>query len=132
MKKLVSISVLSYYFLGTILLPLGDFSVLTELPQMYDHCKSSEDLDMTPIDFITDHLLNIDGAFDKHDNGDKQKPHTPIQFHLTNIQCNIVIQHIKIQAINAVVQRIELGFYHNIMYSNDYFSDIFHPPIFIS
>ncbi len=30
---------------------------------------------MTPFDFITDHLLNIDGLFDKHDNGDEQKPH---------------------------------------------------------
>ena len=38
---------------------------------------------MTPFDFFTDHLVNIDGVFDKHENGDEQKPHTPTptQFH---------------------------------------------------
>ena len=41
---------------------------------MYKHCKSTEDKDMTPLDFITDHLINIDGIFDKHDNEDEQKP----------------------------------------------------------
>ena len=46
---------------------------------MYQHCKATEDKDMTPVDFITDHLLNIDGLFDKHENGDPQKPHHPIQ-----------------------------------------------------
>ena len=53
--------------------------MLNEIPEMYHHCKSTEDKDMTPLDFITDHLVNIDGLFDKHENGDEQKPHTPIQ-----------------------------------------------------
>ena len=60
---------------------MGDFSMLNELPEMYSHCKATEDKDMTPLDFITDHLVNIDGLFDKHENGDKQKPHSPIQNH---------------------------------------------------
>ena len=50
--------------------------MLNEIPEMYHHCKSTEDKDMTPLDFITDHLVNIDGLFDKHENGDEQKPHT--------------------------------------------------------
>ena len=62
---------------------MGDFSVLQDLPEMYRHCKATEDKDMTAIDFVTDHLLNIDGIFDKHENGDEQKPHqtNPIQHH---------------------------------------------------
>ena len=47
---------------------MGDFSMLNELPEMYSHCKATEDKDMTPLDFITDHLVNIDGLFDKHEN----------------------------------------------------------------
>ncbi|MBK8586688.1 MAG: hypothetical protein IPN88_15185, partial [Bacteroidetes bacterium] len=46
---------------------------------MYQHCQATEDKDMTPLDFVTDHLINIDGLFDKHSNGDEQKPHSPIQ-----------------------------------------------------
>jgi hypothetical protein len=56
---------------------LGNFSYLQELPLLYDHCQETEDKDMNALDFITDHLLNIDGLFDNHDQGDEQKPHLP-------------------------------------------------------
>ena len=36
---------------------------------------------MGPMDFITDHLLNLDGMFDKHVHGDPQKPHNPSLVH---------------------------------------------------
>ncbi len=81
MKKAVNIFLLVFYSFGTFCLPLGDFSMLNDLPEMYRHCKATEDKDMTPLDFITDHLVNIDGLFDKHESGDEQKPHTPIQNH---------------------------------------------------
>ena len=50
---------------------------------------------MTPFDFIKDHLINIDGLFDKHEDGDDQKPHSPIQFHNQHSQttfCNSTVQ----------------------------------------
>jgi hypothetical protein len=78
--KAINILVLGFYTFGTFCLPLGDFSMLTGLPQMYRHCKATEDKDMTPLDFVTDHLLNIDGLFDKHGNGDEQKPHSPTPY----------------------------------------------------
>jgi len=56
---------------------MGDFAALKDIPEMYRHCKATEDKDMTLLDFITDHLVNIDRFFDKHDNGDEQKPHDP-------------------------------------------------------
>ena len=58
-------------------MPMGDFSSITDLPAMYRNCKATEDKDMTPLDFITDHLVDIDCIFDAHENGDEQKPHTP-------------------------------------------------------
>jgi len=79
LKKAVNIFLLAFYSFATLCLPLGDFSVLLDIPEMYHHCKATEDKDMTPLDFITDHLVNIDGLFDKHESGDEQKPHTPNQ-----------------------------------------------------
>jgi GTP-binding protein EngB required for normal cell division len=64
-----------HFLLGSMLLPNADFDVLGEVPQMYRHCKEMEDKDMNFFDFITDHLVNIDGIFDKHDKNDDQKPH---------------------------------------------------------
>ena len=47
---------------------------------MYDHCKSFEDGDMNLFDFVFDHLMGIDGSFDKHEGGDEEKPHTSTPF----------------------------------------------------
>ena len=108
---------------------MGDFSVLQDIPEMYRHCKATEDKDMTPIDFITDHLVNIDGLFDKHDNGDEQKPHEPNQtehqwhptvFFITHFSFNIK-QVIPVQ-LNPVIPS------DNFLPS-DYISKIFRPPI---
>lgn len=81
MKIALSILLLTYYSIGVFLLPLGNFAVLQDVPEMYQHCKTYEDKDMTVVDFFTDHLINIDGVFDKHTNGDEQKPHQPIHHH---------------------------------------------------
>jgi len=75
-KKALQIFIISYYLFGIFCLPIGDFSVLKNLPIMYQQCKATEDKDMTPLDFLTDHLVNIDSVFDNHANNDEQKPHT--------------------------------------------------------
>ncbi|MEO8085734.1 MAG: hypothetical protein ABI763_02880, partial [Bacteroidota bacterium] len=61
MARFISILILSYYVAVNLCLPQGDFSAVVDLPQMYRHCKSTENKDMTPFDFVTDHLINIDG-----------------------------------------------------------------------
>ena len=79
MAKSINILFLAFYFFGTFCLPMGDFSTIQDLPTMYRNCKTTEDKDITLIDFVTDHLLNIDGLFDAHNNGDEQKPHQSSQ-----------------------------------------------------
>ena len=110
---------------------MGNFSILPDLPEMYSHCKTHEDKDMTPFDFVTDHLLDFDGMFDKHDKGDEQKPHTPSQtqkhsqitlfqfispfsFKMTNFK-NIELKEIIYSSENLLVSM--------------YTSKVFHPPI---
>ncbi|MFA9220901.1 MAG: hypothetical protein ACEQSL_06925 [Sediminibacterium sp.] len=129
MKKAVNIFLLAFYSFGTFCLPLGDFSVLQDIPEMYHHCKATEDKDMTPLDFITDHLVNIDGLFDKHDNGDEQKPHTPspTQHHgqaqvtfITYFAFSMAIFHpIVVKPAMPTVNFIQ----------SDYICKIFRPPI---
>ena len=61
MIKAINIFLLAFYSFGILCLPMGDFSALQDLPEMYQHCQATEDKDMTPLDFVTDHLINIDG-----------------------------------------------------------------------
>jgi hypothetical protein len=113
---------------------MGNFSVIGDLPKMYEHCKTTEDKDMTALDFVTDHLINIDSLFDKHKNGDGQKPHKSIDLtiHHTSNQIfqeikNIEFKSIKISISNTVL----IPDYENSIYSHNPIFSIFRPPIFI-
>jgi hypothetical protein len=113
-------------------LPLGDFSSSQDIPEMYRHCKATEDKDMTVFDFVTDHLINIDGVFDKHTNGDEQKPHSPIQNqHVAQI---ITFQAISVFTFKAKpiypAEKEVFPIQSDNYFTSDYISKIFRPPIF--
>nr|WP_294936503.1 hypothetical protein [uncultured Flavobacterium sp.] len=130
MKQLTVITLLFYYTLGTLCLPMGDFSILPSLPKIYQHCKATEDCDMTPIDFLTDHLINIDGIFDSHENGDDQKPHQPFQHHNIVVQLfTPVIQEFSIPNRILFTEKESVTAITNIHFISDYISKTFRPPI---
>ena len=133
MKKIAHIFLLIYYTFGTICLPMSDFSTLSDLPKMYEHCKATEDKDMTVIDFVTDHLVNIDSIFDNHDNGDEQKPHKTDDFTVHHTVCQIFqeIKTIEFKNNNQFVgsNQIKISNYKNSLYSFNIMASIFRPPI---
>ena len=129
MKQLTSILLLSYYLFGTLCLPHGDFSAIADLPAMYQHCKASEDKDMTPIDFLTDHLINIDSLFDKRENGDEQKPHSPIQFHHVYSLSSFVTKQFEIDFIKPYFFKSNFSIYTDRLYFSGYSTFVFRPPI---
>lgn len=130
MFRIISLLLLVYYLFGTLCLPQGDFSALADLPTMYQHCKTTEDKNMTPLDFLTDHLFNIDGWFDKHNNGDEQKPHSPIQFHHSISQTIFINKLQEVLPSKAFFANKENTLYFNKLYLSDYQSFTFRPPIF--
>jgi hypothetical protein len=133
MKKITHIFILIYYSFGTICLPMSNFSTLQDIPKMYQHCKATEDKDMTTIDFITDHLVNIDSLFDKHENGDEQKPHKNIDLTISHSICQIFqeIKTVEFKNNNPFVSanQIKISYYKNSLYSFNTISSIFRPPI---
>ncbi|MGV9004565.1 hypothetical protein [Flavobacterium sp.] len=132
MKKYIHISILLYYLLGTFLLPMGDFATLQDLPKMYENCKAKEDKDMTLADFITDHLLNIDGIFDKHEQGDEQKPHkaTGFTFNHSITQLCQEIEFFNIKKPKQIAaESILISKFEHANYSFDYCSLLLKPPI---
>lgn len=107
---------------------MGDFSMFVNLPSMYKHCHDTEDKDMTPIDFVTDHLVNIDGVFDKHDNGDEQKPHTPVtgQHSGQSKICYVPVFHTYIFHYEFAAVNVKLNAENE--FTSEYITKIFHPP----
>jgi len=109
---------------------MGDFAILEEIPEMYRHCKATEDKDMTPLDFLTDHLVNIDGLFDKHDDGDEQKPHESHRTKHYQGQPTVFFATYFSFFIKQVIPvHLTPGMRSENFLSSDYFSEIFRPPI---
>jgi len=131
--KIVLIHLFIQYFLwGQIILPQGNFGLLPQLHSMYQHCRETEDKDMTPLDFVTDHLICLDGLFDSHANGDEQKPHRKV---ISEIQFQPVF--ISIPAIQTPVRLVyffERFFltYKASLYCFQGENVLFRPPILIS
>ncbi len=125
LKSLITYFFVTYYIVGSLILPCGNFSVLPELKNMYEHCQQTEDKDMNFIDFITDHLLCVDAIFDQHANTDHQKPHSYTLQNLISIMFYLVL-HIIIQ---FALYSLTLEYYTFVPhYSFLKISNIFHPP----
>jgi hypothetical protein len=132
MKKIGVILLLFYYTLGCLILPDGDFSVLPDLPKMYQHCQATEHQDMTVFDFITDHLLDIDGLFDAHDNDDEQKAHQPFPLHhSTHIQFYLpTFLHFPFkERVLILFKQCILPNFDKHAPTSEYWGSIFRPPI---
>ena len=129
MKNLIAIFLLVYFSLGVTCLPLGNFASLGDLPEMYRYCKAFEDKDMDTFDFVTDHLINIDGIFDDHGNGDDQRPHTPFTFHHFTQQHLSVLIQMKLVSTTKADRTKTKSIYSEPLYPSDFNSRIFRPPI---
>jgi len=128
-KESISSLLLFYYLFGTFCLPIGDFSSITMLPEMYIHCKQTEDKDMTPLDFVTDHLVNIDALFDQHSNGDEQKPHSPVRVHHVSLELIPLVQPAKILPSNPFIEKTPISRFNEHSAQSGHPSSVFRPPI---
>jgi hypothetical protein len=129
LKKIAVLILTIYYAFGIFCLPMSNFSALKDLPQMYQHCKATEDKDMAPFDFLTDHLINIDGIFDKHDNGDTQKPHNPSPAHSQQLQVFCLLTFSYFNFTKAAGQGKLIIKYAGDCYHSDFISGFFRSPI---
>ena len=130
MKRIVLLLLSVYLFFGCIFLPEGDFGFLAELPAMYHQCQANEHKDMNLADFITDHLINIDGVFDSHDKGDAQKPHHPFHFN-HNVSISIVRHFPVISSffiLLSPLKETQIFSIENLL-SFELISNVFRPPI---
>lgn len=129
MKSIVAAILGFYFFCGMLILPHGDFEFLKELPAMYHHCRITEHADMDFVDFITDHLIDIDGLFDTHPFTDTQRPHKPPVFHSHNnvnlAECKSFFEIKTLSYYSASNFRA----FNDPEHLNTFFNNVFRPPI---
>ncbi len=129
LARLINIVFVTFYLSGIFILPMGNFNILVDIPEMYKHCKAVEDKDMTPIDFITDHLICLDSLIDSHSNGDEQKAHQPLPKTLGSVQQPIFF-NIILSFDKPLIEDTKLIFgYIEQNHPQSFFKSIFHPPV---
>lgn len=112
---------------------MGDFSKMGKLADMYTHCKT-EDPDITPVDFVFEHLLNLESlihSFEKQDNKEKEFPHHPVRVN-TNVNHVVLnITHFSFFENNSVNEDNEphSSTTKNPFIPTGYSTTIFRPPI---
>ena len=106
--------------------------MIKDLPKMYQHCKETEEPDLTAFDFITDHLIDFDAIFEEKHQNNKEKPHQSN----TNLQTSFSVQLNTPQQIFVAKEKqqfcnVETVHYSNyaVNYTYTFSSTIFHPPL---
>lgn len=134
MKRAAVILFLSFYLLGTFILPLGDFSAIKDLPDMYRHCRDTEDKDLTIWEFFTEHVSGIGTLIEGVEHEDEpdedgDKPHVPISVHYQQqIQVAQQLLETRIEKPLAV-DKTPLPPYTASIYISGYSASVFRPPM---
>ncbi len=133
MQRLIIIPILFIWILG--LIQPGVWSNSFDLHKMYERC-SKEDPDITPLDFVFEHLLNLEEVEHFFEGEEEEEegelPHQPFQIMQSPSQFVVAlpkILQIELQpfielAGNSVYPINKGNFYHY-----NYNTDIFRPPI---
>ena len=114
------------------MLPMGDFTCMRSLPQMYEQCKA-EDPDINAADFVFDHLLNLEDVTSYFENeaDEHERPHQPYQ-QIQVIQLLIAIHDTPVQEQANPVFIFPAETVYSLYMDRDLPSvrpsEIFHPP----
>lgn len=101
-KKALAYFISFYFLLGSIVLPLGDFLLIRDLPQMYRAYEKLADPNERGVaDFIGDYLLGGKAIFGHNKNDSPENGQSNVQFRHAAGFCSIVSVHS--QTITTIV-----------------------------
>ena len=129
-KKALAYFFSFYFLLGSILLPLGDFSLIKDLPRMYHaYEKIADPNERGVVDFIGDYLLGGKAIFGHNKNDIPENGQSNIQFQHAAGFCSIVSnqsQTITTIVADAVITHPNISIPIN---TSEFHNELFRPPL---
>jgi len=130
LRKITAYGLACYFLLGSMLLPLGDFSLIRNLPQMYRaYQKLANPQEQGVIDFVGDYLLNGKTLLGHNRHDAPESSQSGVQFQHAASFCSIVapqIQLTQVICIEQPVKYIQTGLPVN---TSDFHPELFRPPL---
>ncbi|OIQ63416.1 hypothetical protein GALL_550430 [mine drainage metagenome] len=112
------------------MLPLGDFSLLRDIPKMYqNYTKITSEEEVGVIDFIGDYLLYGKQIFGHNEHDKVPAKGNDVQFQHQASPLNIVLLHRTITALIAPAAMLTHPVQAPVFYTGDYRNKLFRPPL---
>jgi hypothetical protein len=128
-KSIVAICLATFFLSGSILLPLGDFSLMNDLPQMYRSYTKIVKEEPDVIDFIGDYLMNGKELLGHNQHDAPQKQDTAIQFQHQANSLNIVLIQLYFPVLNIAETYKKYAIQQQIIQTSTYQNKLFRPPL---
>ena len=128
MVKLLALFFAIFFLSGSTILPLGDFSLMTDLPEMYRSYSKIVAEKPDFIDFIGDYIWGGKDLLGHNKNDAPLKANGNIQFqHIANSICIVMIQPF-INIYLPVHHLTKSCTFYTMLVTKGYYSDFFKPP----
>lgn len=133
MIKRIAALFLGFYFLaGSVVFPLGDFSLMRDLPSMYrSYTKIALPQEVGIIDFVGDYLLHGRDLLGHNSRDKSESTAKGLQFQHTNNHLNFVVAAVQVYMPAPGEGYIAAIPHRKLFLTTDYSHAVFRPPIFI-
>jgi hypothetical protein len=129
-KKITSIFLACMFLTGSTLLPLGDFSLMRDIPGMYrNYAKITTAAELGVIDFIGDYLLHGKEMFGHNKNDKSQNGPNGVQFQHQANPSNIVLLTANCCSITIFEVRETCPVCKKPIATPGYHRELFRPPL---
>jgi hypothetical protein len=118
------------FLTGSIMLPMGDFALMRDIPTMYkNYSKITSQEEMGIIDFIGDYLLHGKQIFGHNEHDKIPAKGSEVQFQHQATPLNIVISHCTTTLLVVPIATLIRSIHPSIFYTGDYRNTLFRPPL---
>ncbi|MBS1527580.1 MAG: hypothetical protein JST19_18170 [Bacteroidetes bacterium] len=129
-KKLTALFLAFLFLGGSLILPLGDFSLMRDLPAMYrSYARIASPDERGVIDFVGDYLLHGRDLLGHNRHDKSESSANGIQFQHTSNHSNIVVASFQVfKPVYSTVERIAPSYRKHSMPAG-YLPGVFRPPV---
>jgi hypothetical protein len=129
-KRILSLLMAGLFLGSSILLPLGDFSLIRDLPEMYrNYARITSAEEMGPVDFIGDYLLHGKDIFGHNEHDKAPAKGCDVQFQHQASSLNVVLLHQPISLLFTPESLVPHPLFSQLFHTSDYRDELFRPPL---
>jgi hypothetical protein len=129
-KKTITLWMACLFLGSSVLLPLGDFSLMRDLPEMYrNYTRITSAEEMGPVDFIGDYLLHGKDIFGHNEHDKTPAKGCDVQFQHQASSLNIVLLYQPISLLFTPESLVPHPLFSQPFHTSDYSNELFRPPL---